>query len=280
MSKLTKKIGLIVGAGQLPYDLVLNKEKAIAPIYVIGINGVSDEKTLNLCDEKVGLGDIGKIINIFKSHNINEIGIIGYIKRPDFSKISFDFLGIKILPKLVLAAKNGDDAIMRVILNEFENNDLKIMPPEAIFPHITSKNGALGDFCPNQNNFDDIEKAKLILNDLGKYDIGQAIVVIDGCVAAIEAQEGTDEMLKRVANLPKHLIGNEAQKKGILLKIPKTAQDLRIDLPTIGIETIINAIKANLCGIAFVKNKAIIAQEEELIQIANENKMFLFGLDN
>lgn len=280
MSKLTKKIGLIVGAGQLPYDLVLNKAKAIAPIYVIGINGVSDEKTLNLCDEKVGLGDIGKIINIFKNHNINEIGIIGYIKRPDFSKISFDFLGLKILPKLVLAAKNGDDAIMRVILNEFENNDLKIMPPEAIFPHITSKNGALGDFCPNQNNFDDIEKAKLILNDLGKYDIGQAIVVIDGCVAAIEAQEGTDEMLKRVANLPKHLIGNEAQKKGILLKIPKTAQDLRIDLPTIGIETIKNAIKANLCGIAFVKNKAIIAQEEELIQIANENKMFLFGLDN
>lgn len=272
-------IGLIIGSGQLTYDLLNKKNDAINPIFSIGINGVCDDETLKICDEIVGLGDIGKIIKIFKKNNIKQVAIIGYIKRPDFSKISFDLVGMKLLPKLLMASKIGDDAIMRIILNEFEENGISIMRPEVLYPNLSAKFGALGAIAPKDADFKDIEKANAILKDIGKYDIGQAIVVIDGCVAAIEAQEGTDEMLKRVALLPSHFLGNTNQKKGILLKAPKTIQDMRIDLPTIGITTLENAIKANLAGIAYYNNKAIIAQEAELIEKANEAGLFLYGLD-
>lgn len=267
-----------MGAGQLPFDIIniINQERR--EIFKIGINGVSDDKTLELCDAKFGLGDIGKIIKALKAAGVEKIAIIGYIKRPDFSKISFDFGGVKILPKLISAAKQGDDAIMRVILENFEQEGINIIGPEILFPQIFANSGVLGKISPSENDLFDISKAELINNAIGEFDIGQAIVVANGVVLAIEAQEGTDEMLKRISALPKHLIGNKISKNGILFKGPKSIQDLRIDLPTIGIKTLENAINANLSGIAYIEGQAILAQKEILIERANEAGIFLFGI--
>lgn len=279
MDKNIYDFAFIAGSGALAHEIIINARENNINLYVIALNGISDANVIEIANNIVGIGEIGKIIKIVKENNIKKLAIAGYVKRPDFSKIAFDNVGIKILPKILMSAKKGDDAIMRTVLGEFENNNIEIVGPETILQSLLAPVGILGDIVPNPNDFEDIKKAAKIVRATGRFDIGQAIVINDGNVLAIEAQEGTDMMLSRIKNLPSHLIGTIEDRRGILLKAAKPIQDKRIDLPVIGLETFKNAKNANLKGIAIEAGAGLISQKIELIKAANENNMFIYGFD-
>ncbi len=279
MDKNIYDFAFIAGSGALAHEIIINARENNINLYVIALNGISDENVIEIANNIVGIGEIGKIIKIIKENNIKKLAIAGYVKRPDFSKIAFDTVGLKILPKILLSAKKGDDAIMRTVLGEFENNNIEVVGPETILHSLLASVGILGDIVPSQNDYEDIKKAAKIVRATGRFDIGQAIVINDGNVLAIEAQEGTDIMLSRIKNLPSHLIGTNENRRGILLKAAKPIQDKRIDLPVIGLETFKNAKNANLKGIAIEAGAGLISQKIELIKAANENNIFIYGFD-
>lgn len=279
MDKNIYDFAFIAGSGALAHEIIINARENNINLYVIALNGISDANVIEIANNIVGIGEIGKIIKIVKENNIKKLAIAGYVKRPDFSKIAFDAVGLKILPKILLSAKKGDDAIMRTVLGEFENNNIEIVGPETILQSLLAPVGILGEIAPSPNDLEDIKKAAKIVRATGRFDIGQAIVISDGNVLAIEAQEGTDMMLSRIKNLPSHLIGTSEDRHGILLKAAKPIQDKRIDLPVIGFETLKNAKNANLKGIAIEAGAGLISQKIELIKAANENNMFIYGFD-
>ncbi len=280
MEKSAYDFAFIAGSGTLAHEVIINARENGINLFVIGLNGISDENVINLANDVVGIGEIGKIIKIIKKNQIKKLAIAGYVKRPDFSKIAFDAIGLKILPKILLASKKGDDAIMRAVLAEFENNNIEIVGPEVILQNLLAPAGVLGEITPSENDLEDIKKAANIVHATGSFDIGQAIVVCDGNILAIEAQEGTDAMLSRINSLPKHLIGNAENRRGVLLKGAKPIQDRRIDLPVIGLETFKNAKNANLKGLAIEAGAGLISRKIDLIKAANENKMFIYGFSD
>lgn len=280
MNNSTYDFAFIAGSGALAYEIIINARNNDINLYVIALNGISDANVIELANDVFGIGEIGKIIKIIKNNEIKKLAIAGYVKRPDFSKIAFDATGLKILPKILLSAKKGDDAIMRTVLGEFENNNIEIVGPEVILQNLLAPIGVLGEIIPNDNDLEDIKKAAKIVHTTGRFDIGQAIVICDGNILAIEAQEGTDAMLSRINSLPPHLIGSDNERRGILLKAAKPIQDKRIDLPVIGLETFKNAKNANLKGIAIEAGAGLISQKIELINAANENNMFIYGFDS
>lgn len=279
MDKNIYDFAFIAGSGALAHEIIINARQNNINLYVIALNGISDANVIELANDVVGIGEIGKIIKIIKNNEIKKLAIAGYVKRPDFSKIAFDATGLKILPKILLSAKKGDDSIMRTVLGEFENNNIEIVGPETILQNLLASVGILGDIVPNPNDYEDIKKAAKIVRATGRFDIGQAIVINDGNILAIEAQEGTDMMLSRIKTLPSHLIGTSEYRRGILLKAAKPIQDKRIDLPVIGLETFKNAKNANLKGIAIEAGAGLISQKEDLIKAADENNMFIYGFD-
>lgn len=275
---MTEKIGIIAGEGAFPSEFLKGLESEFSP-YVLKISGLASPELDFYDGVWVGIGEFGKMFKCLSAARISRIAFVGYVKRPDISKIAFDGRGLLMFPSIISAAKKGDDALMRVILKEFEKEGFTICGPEEFQNNIIAPSGQIGSVSPNSANLDDIAKAWKVAKAIGEYDIGQGCVVADGVVLALEAQEGTDEMLKRVANLPSHLIGNNETAKGVLLKCAKPIQDKRIDLPTIGLSTLENAKKAGLSGIAFEASGALLVNKAKLIEKANEYKMFLYGSD-
>ncbi len=273
---MVEKIGIIAGEGDFPSVFLGFMSDLYSP-YVLKIKGLANSD-LDIYDgDWVSIGEFGKMFKLLKAANVSRVAFIGYVKRPDISKVAFDARGLLMVPSILSAAKKGDDALMRVILGEFEKEGFAIAGPEEFEANMFAESGQIGEFSPDENDFEDIKKAWTISKAIGSFDIGQGCVVTDGVVLGIEAQEGTDEMLKRVANLPAHFLGTEGQGKGVLLKCAKPIQDRRIDLPTIGLTTLENAKSACLKGIAIESEGALLVNKTKLIAKANEYKMFIYG---
>jgi UDP-2,3-diacylglucosamine hydrolase len=271
------EFGIIAGSGNLPKEIISQCRNNNINLFVIAIRGISDEECIFNANGEIALGEIGKCIKLFKNNGVKKIAFAGYVKRPDFANLGFDTHGMMLLPKLLAAAKSGDDAIMRVILDDFEKNGLDIIGPEMLLQNLLAPFGTLTTNEPNETAWEDIKKAAKIINKTSEFDIGQAVVVAEGIVLALEAQEGTDAMINRINQLPIHLRGDKNCRKGILLKATKAIQDKRIDLPVIGLTTLENANKANLCGIAVEASGALISHKKDLIERANQYGMFIIG---
>jgi len=271
------RVGLIAGAGSLPIEIARNCELSGIEIIMSRITGISDAEAATFLGHEHGLGQFGARIASLKAANVETIAFVGKIERPDFNTLAMDDVGISMLPKLGLAT--GDDAVMRVILAEFANAGFNIIGPDTLQTSLLAPLGSLGRLSPTPAQLADISIAANVANEIGRLDIGQGCVVCKGVVLAVEAQEGTDEMLKRVANLPIEIRGNPTNPAGVLCKRPKPIQEMRIDLPTIGIATLENAIRAGLAGIAVQAGGALIAQRENLIASADAANIFIYGFD-
>ncbi len=267
------KIAIVAGKGNLPLEIA--KNCIIADLIISKITGITDADFSDYTNHEFGVGELGKRFKALKQLGVNTVCFAGYVKRPDFSKIGLDAKTISLLPSILSAAKQGDDAIMRVFLKAFEDEGFKIIGPEVLQANLLCPEGILGNIEPNKEDIEDIKKASLVAKQIGALDIGQGCVVYNGIVLAVEAQEGTDEMLKRVLSLPKEI--RPVNKAGVLCKRAKPIQETRVDLPTIGIETLKNVINANLKGIALEAGASLIANKELVIQTADENGIFIFG---
>ncbi|MEO0400222.1 MAG: UDP-2,3-diacylglucosamine diphosphatase LpxI [Pseudomonadota bacterium] len=269
------KLAIITGGGALPLKLAAACEARGAPFYMIRLAGYADAAANALPGADLHLGEAGKLSRILKEEACDAIVMAGIVPRPDFSKLKLDWRAAALLPRLVAAAARGDGALLSVLVDAFEAEGVKVVGADEVAADLAVSGGVLGAYAPSDQNKDDMRKAAAIVKALGPFDVGQAAVAANGLVLAIEAAEGTDAMLDRCAQLPAALRGDE--KSGVLVKRPKPGQELRVDLPTIGVETIRRAAAAGLAGVAVEEGRALLLDAEAAIAEADKAGLFVYG---
>ncbi len=270
-------LGIIAGLGQLPVQIA---DAAIARgqgVYVLRMKGFEEPALADYPGEVAGIAELGKAFKALKKAGCEEICFAGIVKRPDFQSLKPDMKGISLLPKAIAAAKQGDDALLRFMIGVFENEGFKVIGADQAARALTGQAGLLAGPAPTEAQMQDLNHAAQVALQLGQLDIGQGAIVANGLVLCVEAQEGTDQMLMRCATLPIEIRGTPDAPLGVLVKRPKPVQERRIDLPTIGLNTVELAAKAGLAGIAFEADGALILNADRLQARADALGLFVYG---
>lgn len=273
------KLAIIAGGGALPLRLAEVCRETGRSYTVIALDGWAEPSVEQHPHKKFGLGEIGGIRGFLKAEHVQELVMVGYLGRPDFSKLRPDLQGIRLLPKAIMAARRGDDALLRFLVEQFEADGLKVVGAHDVMEALLIEPGPLGSLGPDDEAMADVRKAMDVVRATGALDIGQGAVVARGLVLAVEAQEGTDAMLARISTLAPEIRGSEKERVGVLVKIPKPAQERRIDLPTIGHRTLTGAAAAGLKGIAVSAGGALVLDKAEVAREADALGLFVIGVD-
>ena len=270
-------LGLIAGGGDLPKHVALAAKQDGHDVTVIALNGFAEAS--DFPDAKaLGVAEFGKMTKALKKAKASHVCFAGIVKRPDFKSLKPDLKGMLHMGGAVKAAKQGDDALMRYLLELFEKEGFDVIAPQEVCQSLLLPEGILGAVKLATSHKDDAKIACEIASKIGALDIGQGAVVCGGVVLAVEAQEGTDAMLNRVADLPIEIRGSASLRKGVLAKMVKPTQETRVDLPTIGPATIENASAAGLAGIVAEGGRAFIIDREQVIAMADAAGLFIAGL--
>lgn len=273
------KLGLIAGGGGLPLEIAQHCERSGRPLFVVRIKGFAGDDLAPYAGAEVGLAELGKCIKALKRAGCEAVCLAGIVKRPDFLTLIPDARGLAVLPAAIGAARRGDDALLRLLVREFEKDGFAIEGAHEVMQDLSLPTGVLGRVAPTLENAADADRALAVARVIGIEDIGQAAVVCSGLVLAVEAQEGTDAMLARVAGLPDHLRGGPAAPRGVLAKAPKPQQELRIDLPTIGAATIEAVARAGLAGIVGEAGRLLVLDRHAVVERADELGIFILGVE-
>ncbi len=270
----TTKIGLILGNGLLPYEIITNCKKNNLEVFAIYLENeeTAPEYLKDVPHIKLNIGLVGKAFTALKSKEIKHIIFAGGIKRPKLSKLKLDTTGTKLLAKVSKSQLGGDNSLLSIVIRFFEEAGFIVNGIQDICTDIILPKGNLGKTKPGKQLLNDIKLGANIVRKIGELDIGQRILISKGNVFAVEAIEGTDFMLERCASLALSKNG------GVLIKMKKPNQDNRIDLPTIGPRTIENAHKAGLNGIAVEAGSTLIVEKEKVTRLANKLKLFVLGI--
>lgn len=271
------KLALIAGGGALPVSVAARCEAEGRPVFVIRLAGFADPHLGHYPGIDAGMAEIGRILSAMKKADCKAVCLAGTVSRPDFRTLKPDFKGATLLPGIIAAATKGDDALLRKILSIFESEGYAVEGADDILGGETLPSGPLGTVRPSEAQLADLRKALYVAEKSGELDIGQGAVVCDGLVLAVEAQEGTDAMLMRVAGLPADLRGSAADRKGALGKAPKPIQDLRVDMPVMGARTIEMAAAAGLAGVGGMAGKLIVIDRPSLIEAADRLGLYVWG---
>ncbi len=260
-------LGLIFGETNFPLEILKKVKKKHIKYLIIDLT-----KKKNFKKDKnsyaVSIGQFGKIIKIFKKNKCRKVLFAGKVKKPNFSKLRLDFKGIYYIPRIVRSSKLGDAAILREIIKILKQEKIITLSSLTYNPELTLKKGTYSKIKPNKEDNLDIEKAISTLGKLGKYTFSQGTIVRNNKVVVIERKGGTERMLK--INRTK-----TQRNKGVLVKFPKKKQDLRIDLPTVGLKTLVQCKAAGLKGIVLKAKQHVFLEKNKCINFANKNKMFL-----
>jgi len=265
------KLGLIAGLGDLPVKVAAQAVADGRDVYVIRLGGFVEPRLATYPGEIVGLGEVGRQIKLLKQAGCEDLVFAGIVKRPDFKALKLDMRGARLLPSVLAAARKGDDALLTVLVSALEAEGFNVIGADEVSGGLLAGEGVLAGEHPGEDALADLKQAAKVALAIGALDIGQGCVVRDGLVIAVEAQEGTDAMLERVAGLPRGEGG------GVLVKRPKPMQERRIDLPTIGPRTIRQAAAAGLSGIGLEAGGALILDEADCIEAARASGLFLYG---
>ena len=271
------KLGLIAGGGALPLSVAARCEAEGRPVFVIRLNGFADPHLARYPGVEAGMAEIGRVLSALRKAGCDAVCFAGTVSRPDFKTLKPDLKGATLLPGIISAATRGDDALLRKILSVFEGEGYAIEGADDILGGETLPAGALGAVQPTPEQLSDLKKALHVAQKAGELDIGQGAVVCDGLVLAVEAQEGTDAMLARVAGLPADLRGTANDRKGALGKAPKPIQDLRVDMPVMGSRTIELAAAAGLAGVGGIAGGLILIDHPAIVEAADRLGLFVWG---
>lgn len=275
----TSSIGIIAGSGVLPFAVAESlKSKNIRPV-IFAIRGFCDpSKVEGYKHHWVALGQFGRLAHLIRSEHCRDVVFIGGLVRPALSEIRLDFGTLRVIPAIAKAMRGGDDHLLTSIGRIFEQNGFRLRGIKDIAPELLVPEGSITRETPSVDALADIAKGRGLLNAIGPFDVGQAVVVIDGHVIAVEDIEGTDGLLSRVARLREAGRVRAKAGRGVLVKAPKPDQDRRVDLPTLGPKTIDGVVVAGLAGVAIVAGQTLIAEPELTIGQANKAGLFVTGL--
>ena len=260
-------IGLIFGETDFPNEILKSVKKKKINYLIIDLSKSKkfkrDKKSYSF-----SIGQFGKIISVLKENNCKKVLFAGKVNKPNFSKLRLDFKGIYYIPRIIKASKLGDAAILKKIIQILSQNKIRTENSLKFNLALTLKKGNYSKIKPNKQDRADIQKAIRTLNSLGEYNFSQGVVVRNEKIISIEGKSGTETMLKNIKS-------KKFTNQGILVKFPKKKQDLRIDLPTIGLKTIKQCKKAGLKGIVVKSRYNVFLDKNKCIKFANKNKMFI-----
>ena len=259
-------IGLIFGETEFP-KYILKKIKRKSKYLIIDLT----KKKIFKKDKNsysVSIGQFGKIISILKSKNCKKVLFAGKVTKPNFKSIKLDFKGIYYMPKIIKSSKLGDAAILKQIINILKKEKIQTVSSDKFTPEISLPKGNYTKIKPNASDKKDILYGEKALKKSGNFSFIQGVICRNNKIIAIEDSGGTKKMIRKVKKITK-------LPNGVLIKFPKKRQDLRVDLPTVGFETLKQCKMAGLKGIVLKHKLNIFLNKSQSVQYANRNKMFI-----
>ncbi len=269
-----KKLGIIAGGGAIPRDLINFCKENKRDYFVIAIEGNADR---DLIDETIPhawirIGQAGTGFKKLAEEKVEEVVMIGTIKRPTLKDLVPDMRTTAFFAKVGMKSL-GDDGILRALVKEIESEGMVVRGIHEVLPELLIKKGILGKVKPSKQAKEDIRRAVEVATELGRLDVGQAVIVQQGLVLGVEGIEGTGELIRRCGEYKRKGEG------GVLVKVRKPQQDMRVDLPTIGDKTVQAAYDSGLSGICLHSGNGLIVNEKETIKLADKLGIFVLGLD-
>lgn len=272
------RLAIVAGGGDLPRRVAEQARRAGRNPLVVGLKGFVEQALLQEFNgPELSVGELGRLIQLMKKEGCEEMVFAGWLKRPDFSSLKLDLKGVQSLPKILAAAKKGDDALLRSVMDVFSDAGFRIIGADDVLNDLLVAPGPLGAIVPTPEHWADIKRAAEVAQISGSLEIGQGAISCAGLILAVEAQEGTDRMLARIPDLIPEIRGTPEARRGVLVKRPKPQQERRIDLPTIGVATVEGAAMAGLAGIAVEAGAALVVDREKVAAAANAHGIFIYG---
>jgi len=263
-------VGMLAGGGQLPLEIAHSIIARGGRVHAVLIEGEADQDWTGIAHTTVNWGAIGGMISALKGAGCRDLVIIGRVRRPDPFKIRPDLGFFLALPRvLALITAGGDDSLLRRCLRFFEDHGLTVRGPGEVAPDLVAGAGPLGRVEAPASARQDMALGLSVVEALGAFDIGQVAVTANGRLIAIEGAEGTDGLIDR---LP------VAARGGVLVKRPKPGQELRIDMPVIGPQTVTRAAEKGLAGIGVAAGNVLVAEKPEVIRRADASGVFVTGV--
>lgn len=268
------KVGILAGGGQLPIQVAKACQDKNIPYFIIGLKGFVDEGWLSGHPHKViPIGFVGKIFKNLKKNKIERIVLAGHVRRPSWKEMIPDFRGAMLIKKLRKQPR-GDNALLTVVAQEIQNEGFVVIGTQDIYDEVLTPQGTHTVAKPSSQQWDDIRYGATVARELGKMDIGQSVIVQDALILGVEAIEGTSSLIERCDTYKRDTHAP------ILIKAKKPQQDNRLDLPTIGIETVEAIVKAGFAGIAIEAGQTLFLDRDHAIDIANQHGIFITGFND
>ena len=268
---LKEPLAIFAGRGPLPMMLIEDCQKQGRKFMVFlleGENYLVDYSAFN--PVKLGYGEVEKFLGALHQNGMKNLVFIGGVTKPNFSSLKVDKRGAGLLAKILANKILGDDAVLRTVIKFFEKEGLKILRIDQLIDCVMSSKSTLTKIQLTKENLEDIFVGVKAIKTFSQFDVGQSIVIAQKQIIAVEALEGTDEMIKRCKNLKV-----DYTQGAVLVKMKKSKQSMKADMPTIGVETIKNCAASGICGIAIQANSTLVLQKDEVIKIADELGLFL-----
>lgn len=272
-------VGIIAGGGTLPFAVADQlAARGLTPV-LFALKGSCDpERVTAYRHHWLRMGALGKLLRLLRAEGCRDLVFIGSLVRPALSDLRLDWGAIKVLPAVLAAYRGGDDHLLTGIGRLFERHGFRLLGLKDVADDLLIPEGCLTRAAPDASVQADIAKGRSVLAVLSPFDIGQGCVVIDGHVVAVEDTGGTDELLRRVAQLRDEGRIRAKPGHGVLVKAPKTGQDLRFDLPALGPKTIEGVVAAHLGGVAVVAGHTVVAEPQEMVLAADRAGLFVIGM--
>lgn len=272
-------LAIIAGGGEYPPHLARLAAARGHPIFVAAIEGAANPADFDPESSCVyRLGQLGRLLDELKRRRIVDLVMIGALPRPSFASLRPEASTLKYLPHFARAFRGGDDHLLKGVIQFFENQGLRVHGLAQIAPELTAPLGRLGRRAASATAKDAIEQGFALLKALSPFDVGQAAIVADHRIVAIEGAEGTDAMIGRVRDLVRAGRLKIDKGDGVLVKAPKDGQDLRVDMPAIGPDTLRNVAAAGLSGIALRAGNVLVGDNARLATLADELGLFVEGV--
>jgi UDP-2,3-diacylglucosamine hydrolase len=271
-------LGIICGGGALPFAVADSVLRRGRPVFLLAIDGWADRAAVARYPHAwLGLGQYGRLKRVARAAGCREMVCIGTVGRPSLRALRLDWGGLRVLPQLSGLFRGGDDHLLAGVTRILEAHGFRVLGAHEVAPEIVAREGPLGRMTAPPQARADAARGFALLDAIGPFDVGQAAVVAENRVLAIEAADGTDAMLARIAQMRAERRIQSAAGIGVLVKAPKPGQDRRIDLPAVGPATVAAVGAAGLGGLALRAGGVIVAEPAAVAAAADAAGLFVVG---
>ncbi|HSI39784.1 MAG TPA: UDP-2,3-diacylglucosamine diphosphatase LpxI [Xanthobacteraceae bacterium] len=275
----TGPLGIICGGGAFPLAVAEGARRRGRDVVLFPLRGFADADVSAWPHVWIPFAKVGRLIAELRRHGCRDIVFIGTLLRPRLRELRVDWQTLRALPRVLKLFRGGDDHLLSGLGRLFEEQGFRVLGAHEAAPEILVPPGLLGRHAPGAAQRADADRGAHALRTLGPLDIGQGVVVVNGHIVAVEAAEGTDLMLARVAELRR--LGRIAAppRTGVFVKLAKAGQDRRFDLPSLGPRTVQGVADAGLAGLAVEAGGVIVTDLPALVRAADAAGLFVLGIE-